>query len=38
MKMGDEHGYQTGEVEPRVDERGRRSASTVDDEDPLVDD
>jgi hypothetical protein len=38
MQVAHEHGFQSSEVEPRVDERGGRSAAAVDHENSLVDD
>jgi len=38
MQVGEEHRFQTGEVESRVCEGGRRPATAVDDEDSSVDD
>ena len=38
VEVGDEHRIQAAEVEARVDERGRRSATAVDDEHALADD
>ncbi len=38
MKVGEEHGFQTGEVESGAGEGGRRPAAAVDDEDSFADD
>ena len=38
VQMGQEHRFQAGEVEPRLDKRGWRPASAVDHEHPPVDD
>ena len=38
MEVSEENGFQSGEIESRVGERGRRAATAVDDEDPSVDD
>jgi hypothetical protein len=37
MKVAEEHGFQAGEVESRVRERGRRPAAAVDHKDPVAD-